>query len=111
MKHGIRLELAGLMAALAVVRPEWRNRIAELAQMPATLVMFETGPRLAAALADLSAGLGPRPAAVCRELTKLHEQVHRGVLPDVPTEADFPRKGELTVVIEGKRRRQSADDS
>src|SRR6266700_836714 len=57
-----------------------RARIAELARIPATLVLFETGPRLAAALADLAAGLGPREAAVCRELTKLYEEVRRGDL-------------------------------
>jgi 16S rRNA (cytidine1402-2'-O)-methyltransferase len=78
-----------------------RNRIAELASIPATLVLFETGPRLAAALADLAAGLGAREAAVCRELTKLHEEVRRGDLAalarDYGDEAD-PR-GEMVVVI------------
>src|SRR6201987_4738194 len=58
-----------------------RTRIAELARIPATLVLFETGPRLAAALADLAAGFGAREAAVCRELTKLYEEVRRGELP------------------------------
>src|SRR5438270_817351 len=48
-----------------------RSRIAELARIPATLVLFESGPRIAAALADLADGLGAREAAVCRELTKL----------------------------------------
>ena len=57
-----------------------RARIAELARIPATLLLFETGPRLAAALADLAEGLGLREAAVCRELTKLHEEVRRGDL-------------------------------
>ena len=47
-------------------------------RIPATLVLFETGPRLAATLADLAAALGEREAAVCRELTKLHEEVRRG---------------------------------
>ena len=54
-----------------------RARIAELMRVPATLVLFETGPRVAAALAALAAGLGDRPAAVCRELTKMHEEVRR----------------------------------
>src|SRR5215468_4490690 len=45
-----------------------RARIAELRRIPATLVLFETGPRLAAALGDLAAGLGTREAAICREL-------------------------------------------
>ena len=58
-----------------------RARIAELARIPATLVLFEAGPRLAATLADLAAGLGgQREAALCRELTKLHEEVRRGDL-------------------------------
>src|SRR5580704_4473450 len=57
-----------------------RKRIAELKGIAATLVLFETGPRIAAALADLSAALGARAAAVCRELTKLYEEVRRGDL-------------------------------
>ena len=46
-----------------------QKRIADLIAIPATLVFFESGPRLAAALADLAAGLGPRVAAICREAT------------------------------------------
>jgi 16S rRNA (cytidine1402-2'-O)-methyltransferase len=57
-----------------------RARIAELARIPATLVLFETGPRLADALAALAEGLGDRTATVCRELTKLHEEVRRDTL-------------------------------
>ncbi len=57
-----------------------RKRIDEIKLIPATLVLFETGPRIAAALADLAAALGPRAAAVCRELTKLYEEVRRGDL-------------------------------
>src|SRR5262249_10586912 len=57
-----------------------QKRIAELAGIPATLVLFESGARLAATLADLAGGLGPREAAICRELTKLHEEVRRGDL-------------------------------
>ena len=78
-----------------------RTRIAALARIPATLVLFETGPRLAAALADLAAGLGEREAAICRELTKLHEEVRRGSLSElagVYREAPEPR-GEMVVVV------------
>lgn len=57
-----------------------RARIEELATVPATLVLFETGPRIAATLEDLVAGFGDRTAAVCRELTKLHEDIRRGDL-------------------------------
>jgi 16S rRNA (cytidine1402-2'-O)-methyltransferase len=55
-----------------------RTRIDELADLPATLVFFETGPRIAAMLDDVAARLGERPGAVCRELTKLHEEIRRG---------------------------------
>lgn len=76
-------------------------RIADLGRIPATLVLFETGPRLAAALADLSAGFGPRDAAICRELTKLHEEVRRGSLEELATSyARAPEpKGEIVIVI------------
>ena len=78
-----------------------RARIAELARIPATLVLFETGPRLAATLADLAAGLGrQRDAALCRELTKLHEEIRRGDLATLAESYanDAPR-GEIVLVI------------
>jgi 16S rRNA (cytidine1402-2'-O)-methyltransferase len=77
-----------------------RARIAALARIPATLVLFETGPRLAAALADLAAGFGEREAAICRELTKLHEEVRRGTLGELARlyhELAEPR-GEIVIV-------------
>ena len=77
-----------------------RARIAALARIPATLVLFETGPRLAAALADLALGLGDREAAICRELTKLHEEVRRGGLSELAhayRELPEPR-GEIVIV-------------
>jgi 16S rRNA (cytidine1402-2'-O)-methyltransferase len=84
------------------VKPGQRaSRIAALAPIPATLVLFETGPRLAAALADLAAGLGQREAAVCRELTKLYEEVRRGDLDTLArdyAQAEEPR-GEIVIVI------------
>src|SRR6202521_73128 len=63
-----------------------RKRIDEIKVIPATLVLFETGPRIAAALADLAAALGPREAAICRELTKLYEEVRRGDLASLARE-------------------------
>jgi 16S rRNA (cytidine1402-2'-O)-methyltransferase len=75
-------------------------RIAELKSIPATLVLFETGPRLAATLADLAAGLGPRNAAVCRELTKLHEEIRRGDLGTLAQGAEAGEsRGEIVLVI------------
>jgi 16S rRNA (cytidine1402-2'-O)-methyltransferase len=78
-----------------------RARIAELARIPATLLLFETGPRLAAALADLAGGLGAREAAVCRELTKLHEEVRRGDLAALAAhyESAGEPRGEIVLAI------------
>ena len=78
-----------------------RARIAELATLPATLVLFESGPRIAATLADLGAGLGAnREAALCRELTKLHEEVRRGELASLADAcAGGELRGEIVVVI------------
>jgi 16S rRNA (cytidine1402-2'-O)-methyltransferase len=77
-----------------------RARIAELARVPATLIVFETGPRLAETLADLAAALGEREAAVCRELTKLHEEVRRGPLATLAhASAEHETRGEFVLVI------------
>jgi len=78
-----------------------RARIAELSRIPATLVFFETGPRVAATLADLAAGLGQdREAALCRELTKLHEDVRRGDLAALTKAfADTEPRGEIVLVV------------
>jgi 16S rRNA (cytidine1402-2'-O)-methyltransferase len=76
-------------------------RIASLVRIPTTLVLFESGPRLAASLADLTAGLGPRPACVCRELTKLHEEMRRGDLAELAAAyAGEPEpRGEIVIVV------------
>jgi len=78
-----------------------RRALAELAPIPASLVIYESARRLPAALADMAEVLGPRPAAVARELTKLHEEVRRGTLPALAEhyQRAGPPKGELVVVI------------
>jgi 16S rRNA (cytidine1402-2'-O)-methyltransferase len=78
-----------------------QKRIAELGVIPATLVLFESGPRLAAALADLAAGLGVRQAAICRELTKLHEEIRRDDLEKLARhyEAGAETRGEIVIVV------------
>ena len=78
-----------------------RTRIGELARIPATLVFFESGPRLAATLGDLAAGLGTREAAVARELTKLHEEVRRGALENLAADyaAGGETRGEIVIVV------------
>jgi len=78
-----------------------QKRIAEIANIPATLVLFESGPRLGAALADLAATLGRRDAAICRELTKLHEEIRRGDLEQLAQHyaADAETRGEIVIVV------------
>ena len=73
----------------------------ELVGIPATLVVYESGKRLAKSLADMALVLGDRPAAVARELTKLHEEVRRGSLAELATlyGAEVAPKGEIVVVI------------
>ena len=92
-----------------------RARIAELARIQATLVFFETGPRVVATLADLAAGLGSREAALCRELTKLHEEVRRGDLETLARTyaAGGELRGEIVLVIAppAAQEQPSADDA
>lgn len=71
---------------------------------PLTLVLFESPFRFEALLKVVHEALGSRRYAICREMTKLHEQVFRAELPSIPTEKQVPRKGEVTIVIEGHRR-------
>ena len=85
----------------------------ELAQIRATLVFYETGPRLADSLADMAAVLGERPAMMARELTKLYETVVRG---DLAALAADPRcqgpKGEIVVIVgPGEVRAATAADA
>ena len=78
-----------------------RARLAELREVPATLIFFETAPRLAKSLADMADVLGPREAAIARELTKLHEGVRRGTLDTLAAglAGEDSLKGEIVVVI------------
>jgi 16S rRNA (cytidine1402-2'-O)-methyltransferase len=80
---------------------ERRRAIAAAASVPATLVFFEAPHRLAASLADLADLLGPRPAAIARELTKLFEEVRRAPLDELARHyARHPEvKGEIVLVI------------
>jgi 16S rRNA (cytidine1402-2'-O)-methyltransferase len=88
---------AGFLPVKATAR---RARIADLARVPATLVLFEAGPRIGATLADLAAGLGPREAAVCRELTKLHEEVRHGDLATLAVRSAAAEvRGEFVIVV------------
>jgi 16S rRNA (cytidine1402-2'-O)-methyltransferase len=78
-----------------------REVLREMKPVPATLLFFETGPRLADSLASCADVLGDRPAAVARELTKLHEEVRRGTLGELARHyaENGPPKGEIVLVI------------
>ncbi|MBS0245947.1 MAG: 16S rRNA (cytidine(1402)-2'-O)-methyltransferase [Proteobacteria bacterium] len=88
-----------------------QKRIAELTAIPATLVLFETGPRLAASLADLAAGFDGREAAVCRELTKLHEEIRRAPIEALSNHyaSDAETRGEIVIVIAPPTEQKTAD--
>jgi 16S rRNA (cytidine1402-2'-O)-methyltransferase len=77
-----------------------RSRLAELALIDATLVLFESGSRIENSLQDMAAIMAEREAAVCRELTKLHEEVRRATLAELAVSADgLETRGEFVVVI------------
>jgi 16S rRNA (cytidine1402-2'-O)-methyltransferase len=93
-----RFLYAGFLPAKSAAR---RQVLRELAIVPATLIVYESARRLPAALADMAAVLGPRPAAVARELTKLHEEVRRQTLDALAAHyaAAGPPRGEVVIVI------------
>jgi 16S rRNA (cytidine1402-2'-O)-methyltransferase len=77
-----------------------RARLAELARVDATLVIFESGNRVQDTLRDLAEAMGGRGAAICRELTKLHEEVTRATLADLARKAEqLETRGEFVLVI------------
>ena len=77
-----------------------RTRIAELARIDATLVMFESGARVQDCLHDLASVMGERDAAICREMTKLHEEVRRAPVSELAAIADtLETRGEFVLVI------------
>lgn len=88
-----------------------QTRLASLKEVPATLILFETAPRLAKALADMAEILGPREAVIARELTKLHETVLRGTLDALAGDlAAQTVKGEVVVVIAPPRAEETEID-
>jgi len=116
------------VAASGVAGPRWafegflprtgrerRDRVAQIASDERGAVVFEAPTRLAATLRDLAEACGEdRPGAVCRELTKLHEQVVRGALGTLVeqvSDGTIPARGELVIVVgwgSGERARTTA---
>ena len=78
-----------------------RSRLDDLKRVPATLIFFETGSRIAQALADMAAIFGMREAVVAKELTKLHEAHFRGRLPDLVAEMEGAgeERGEFVLLV------------
>lgn len=88
------------------------DMIAEFAALKASLIFYESGPRLGKSLTALARGLGNRPAAVAREITKLYEECVTGTLEELADRyADAPPKGEIVVVIAppGEQQPQTVD--
>jgi 16S rRNA (cytidine1402-2'-O)-methyltransferase len=93
-----RFLFAGFLPSKAQAR---RTALTELRDVRATLVLYESAQRLADCLADALAVLGPREAAIARELTKRFEEVRRGDLAGLAAAlaAELPPKGEIVLVI------------
>jgi 16S rRNA (cytidine1402-2'-O)-methyltransferase len=99
---------AGFLPAKTAAR---RRRIEELAGSAATIVVFETAPRLAEALRDLAEILGERPASIARELTKLHETIRRGSFAGLAEQvAGEAVKGEIAIVIGPAAHKEAGED-
>ena len=104
-----RFMFAGFLASASGAR---RAQITEMSDLAATIIWFETPARLAQSLSDMAEIMGPRPAVVARELTKMHEEVLRGDLGELASQiADMPRlKGEIVVLVAGRSRDDAALD-
>ena len=86
--------------------------LARYGAVDATLILYESGPRLGATLAALAAGLGNRAAAVAREISKLHEECVTGTLAELAERyADAPPKGEIVIVAGPPAEAEPASDS
>jgi 16S rRNA (cytidine1402-2'-O)-methyltransferase len=105
-----RFLFAGFLPPRAAAR---RSELQEMSALRATLIFFESPGRLAEALGDMAAVLGPRDAVVARELTKLYEEVRRGSLDDLRRHyADAaPPKGEIVILVGPPPAAAASDDA
>jgi 16S rRNA (cytidine1402-2'-O)-methyltransferase len=103
-----RFLFVGFLPAKAKARAD---AVAEIAQVRATLVLYESGPRLGDTLAVLADQLGDREAAVAREISKVHEECVAGTLSELARRyGDAPPKGEIVVIVAPPGDRASASD-
>jgi len=101
-----RFLFLGFLPAKAKARAD---AIAEVAAIRASLVLYESGPRLGECLGALAAGLGARDAAVIREISKLYEETVTGTLGELADRyRDVPPKGEIVIVIGPPPEREAA---
>jgi 16S rRNA (cytidine1402-2'-O)-methyltransferase len=92
-------------------KSERQKRLAQVREIPATLVFYETPHRLAKSLADCAEVLGDRKAVVARELTKLHEETIRGNLEELSRIfSEKPVKGEIVLVIDREENQRSKSE-
>ena len=92
-----RFYFEGFLPSKQVAR---RARLTELARIDATLVMFDSGNRVQDTLRDLADIMGTRDGALCREMTKLHEEIKRGPISELARAADtLETRGEFVLVI------------
>lgn len=103
-----RFLFLGFLPAKAKARAD---AIAEVAAIRASLVLYESGPRLGESLDALAAGLCARDAAIIREISKLHEETVTGTLGELADRyRDHPPKGEIVIVIGPPPEREAASD-
>lgn len=92
-----RFLFMGFLPAKAKARDD---ALAEVASLRATLIFYESGPRLSASLTAMAQGLGDRDAAVVREISKTFEETREGTLSELAASyADAPPKGEIVVIV------------
>jgi len=89
-----------------------KTQLEALASVPASLIFFESAGRLNAAVADMLAILGDRPAAIARELTKKYEEIIRGNLSELTAQLDGTKlRGEIVVIIGPPPKQQAWDEA
>jgi len=103
-----RVLFSGFLASKAGPR---RRALDAIKAVDATLVFYERGSRLAALLADMTAVLGPREASVCRELTKMYEEVRHGTLETLRDNPGQETRGEFVVVVGPPAAVEEMDDN
>ncbi len=92
-----RFLFAGFLPPKSAAR---RTALAELTALRATLVFFETGPRIAASLSDMAEVLGARDVVLTRELTKHYEEARRGGFAElIESVTDDPPRGEIVLLV------------